>query len=75
MPPINPVGRYLVREGKVYGKITGLVTDIGLCSLHPDCLGPTIRVKWVDRVHERKECLYQLLRGEGYEMKLPTGGE
>lgn len=80
MAPISLVGKELMKDGEVCGKIVGMVTTIHerLCTIHDECPGsyaggcpgPTVRVQWKNRAHARKECMYQLLRCEGYTLNM-----
>ena len=61
------VGKRVVRGNEV-GTIIEQTTPLEFCELHGDCLGPTCRIRWNDgRV--RKECLYVLLRKNGFRLE------
>lgn len=65
---ISLVNRGLLKNGKDAGTIREQLTELHTCTFHPSCHGPVVRVEWADG-RLRKECLYQLLKDEGFALK------
>ena len=52
-------------EGEIKGTILEQLTPLRACDEHKDCPGPIVRFRWTDG-RLRRECLYTLIKHNGY---------
>ena len=61
-------GKHLFKDGKDCAVIQDQITLLGACDQHQRCAGPVVRLKWANG-KVRKECLFVLIKQQGYELK------